>query len=50
VRKAIDPADKRRINVEITGRSSGIVDLFIGRFKTSIGSLLEAVGAPQIER
>ncbi|WP_395677242.1 MarR family winged helix-turn-helix transcriptional regulator [Inquilinus sp.] len=50
VRKAIDPADKRRINVEITSRSSAIVDLFIGRFKASIGSLLEAVGAPQIGR
>jgi hypothetical protein len=50
VRKAIDPADKRRINVEITSRSSGIVDRFIGRFKASIGSLLEAVGAPQIGR
>jgi hypothetical protein len=50
VRKAVDPADKRRINVEITSRSSGIVDLFIGRFKASIGGLLEAVGAPQIGR
>jgi hypothetical protein len=39
-----DTADKRRINVEITNRSIGIVEIFLGRFRTSIARLVEGRG------
>jgi DNA-binding MarR family transcriptional regulator len=44
VRKMTDTADKRRINVEITNRSIGIVEIFLGRFRTSIARLVEGRG------
>ncbi|OWJ66099.1 MarR family transcriptional regulator [Inquilinus limosus] len=41
LRKSIDPADKRRINVEIAGPSITVVEHFLGRLRSSIGGLLE---------
>ncbi|MGK9237369.1 hypothetical protein KXS07_37165 [Inquilinus limosus] len=35
-RKEIDPNDKRRVNVEITARSTAIVENFIEKFRTSL--------------
>ena len=44
VQKMTDSADKRRINVEVTARSTAIVELFIGKFKASIGHLFQGSG------
>ncbi|MGO1080922.1 hypothetical protein [Inquilinus sp. CA228] len=44
LRKSVDPADKRRINVEIAGPSVAIVERFLGGFKASIGGLLAGSG------